>query len=193
MKLSDFKLQDIGNTIQMAGAVYAGQGKAYLVPFPLDQEIASLPLEKLEMGPEEWKVFLRQTDLMEVEVITKSSDGVIAKAMLRKCERNISPVLQWKVFRRDEYMCRYCGNSEVPLTVDHLVLWEEAGPTIEENMVAACKNCNKARGNMQYANWLQSDYYKRVSRGLREDVFRANQALVATLTAIPRKYHIASR
>ena len=58
------------------------------------------------------------------------------KAVIRKCQRNIEQGVSWNVFRRDGYACRYCGNKEVPLTVDHLVLWEESGPSTEANLVS---------------------------------------------------------
>ena len=66
----------------------------------------------------------------------------------------------WEVFRRDNYTCRYCGNKQVPMTVDHVVLWEEGGPSIVKNLICSCKKCNNTRGNMQYEDWLESDGYK---------------------------------
>jgi 5-methylcytosine-specific restriction endonuclease McrA len=193
MKLSDIKLTAIGDTIQMVGAVYAGEGESYICLFPEDAEAAKLHQHILEMDAEDWKVFLRQTDLMETEVLTRASDGTLAKAMLRKSSRSVEQVINWNCFRRDNYTCRYCGNNRIPLTVDHLVRWEEGGPSIEANMLSSCKKCNKTRGDKPYVLWLQHDYYLKVSRNLSEEVRAANLALVPTLTDIPRKYHVASR
>jgi len=193
MKLSDLKLTAIGDTIQMVGAIYAGEGESYVCLFPEDAEAAQLHQHILEMSAEDWTVFLRQTDLMETEVITKSSDGVLAKAMLRKSSRAVDQTINWACFRRDHYTCRYCGNNKCPLTVDHLVRWEEGGPSIEANMLSSCKKCNKIRGDKSYEVWLQHDYYLKISRNLTEEVRQANLALVPTLAAIPRKYHVASR
>jgi hypothetical protein len=198
MKFSDLKLTAVGDTIQMVGAVYAGDNgdgkqRAFVCLFPEDADAVSLHLEVLEMDSEQWKMFLRQADLMETEVITKASDGSLAKAMIRKSSRQVDLVVNWNCFRRDNYTCRYCGNNRVPLTVDHLVRWEEGGPSIEANMLTACKKCNKIRGDKPYAEWLQHDYYLKMSRNLTEEVRQANLALVPTLAGIPRKYHIASR
>jgi hypothetical protein len=193
MKLSDLKLTAVGDTIQMVGALYAGEGCYYTCLFPEDHDAMQLHHEILEMSAEDWIVFLRQTDLMETEVITKSSNGVLAKAMLRKSSRAVDQTINWTCFRRDNYTCRYCGNDKIPLTVDHLVRWEEAGPSIEANMLSSCKKCNKTRGDKSYEQWLKNEYYLRVSRNLTEEVRAANEALVPTLAAIPRKYHIASR
>jgi 5-methylcytosine-specific restriction endonuclease McrA len=72
------------------------------------------------------------------------------------------------------------------MSVDHLVLWEEGGPTIEVNLITACKKCNKVRGNTSYAEWLKHPRYKNVSAKLKPEVRAANEALLATLDAIPK-------
>jgi hypothetical protein len=190
LTLKDINLLDIGNTIQMAGALYIGKGKAYLVSFPDDQdEVRSLPVEHLEMTVEDWQAFLRQTDLLEVQAASGSNE----KAILRKSTRQIEQMASWNVYRRDKYACRYCGNDKIPLTVDHLVRWEEGGPSIEANLVASCRKCNKTRGDMSYADWLKDPFYLRVSAKLKPEVRAANEALLPTLAGIPRKKHISSR
>ena len=193
MKLSDLKLTAIGDTIQMVGAVYAGEGQAYLCLFPDDADAAQLHQHIIEMDSEDWKVFLRQTDMMETEVLTQASDGTLAKALIRKGTRAVEQNVNWACFRRDNYTCRYCGRNDVPLTVDHLVRWEEGGPSIEANMLSTCRKCNKIRGDKPYAEWLQHAHYLRTAQNLTEAVRAANLAIVLTLAAIPRKYHVTSR
>lgn len=192
MKFSELNLLSIGNTIQMAGAIFVGEGKTLLCFFPKDRE-TDCPVEELEMSSDEWVQFLRQTDILEAEVVARASDGSLAKAVLRKSARQVEQVISWKVFRRDGYACRYCGRDDVPLTVDHLVCWEDGGPSTEANMVSACKKCNKVRGNASYADWLQHPHYRNVSRALPEAVRRANEEVAGTLAAIPRKVHVNSR
>lgn len=192
MRLQDLNLLSFGNTIQLAGAIYEGEGKAYLCYFPGEHDPSSVPVD-LEMTPEEWVTFLRQTDIMEVEVLAKAKDGTITKALLRKSQRQIDAAVSWRVFKRDGYKCRYCGRDDVPLTVDHLVRWEEQGPTIEPNLVAACKKCNRTRGDHSYPQWLEHPYYRKVSAALIEDQRRANRKLTETLDAIPRVDHVRSR
>jgi hypothetical protein len=188
--LKDINLYDIGDTIQMAGALYAGKGKAYLITFPEDQvEVKGLPIEHLELTHEDWVAFLRQTDLLEVQAANGSNE----KAILRKSTRQIEQAVSWNVYRRDNYTCRYCGNDKIALTVDHLVRWEEGGPSIEANLVASCRKCNKTRGDMSYGDWLKDPFYLRVSARLKPEVRAANEAILGTLDAVPRKKHIASR
>jgi len=221
MKLSDLNILEVGNTIQLAGAIYASGDTMYLVPLPHEltsaQEaiccdlntrdgaasfqrlreaselVSNNPVKVLEMALPEWEVFIRQTDLLEVEVKDTDAEGKVAKAILRKSQRQIDQGVSWRVWKRDGYCCRYCGIDGVPMTVDHLVLWEDGGPSIEANLVTACRKCNKVRGSTPYAEWLRHPHYKKASRNLITAAIEANEALVATLPGIPRVKHIKSR
>lgn len=202
MRLNEVELRKFGHTIQLAGAVYVGEGKLYLAMLPDETgEVLGSPLFEshgagadaeivsLNMDLDEWSAFLRQSDLLETEVLAKAQDGGVTKAIVRKSQRQISQGVSWAVYKRDGYRCRYCAADDVPLTVDHLVLWEEGGPSTKENLVAACRRCNKTRGNTQYADWLEHPYYKASSRRLDPATRLANQGLVSTLGSIPRMVH----
>lgn len=79
------------------------------------------------------------------------------------------------------------------MTVDHIVTWEEGGPSTVENLVTACRKCNKIRGNTPYREWLRHPFYKKVSRNLPIVIVERNEALVHTLDAIPRMVHKPSK
>lgn len=191
LRLDQIDLLKFGHTIQMAGAVYAGEGKVFLAMFPEDKGLVgdAAEIATLDMDLDDWQRFLRQTDLLETEIHTRASDGTLGKAIARKSQRQISQGVSWAVYRRDGYKCRYCAADDVPLTVDHLVLWEEGGPSIEANLVAACRRCNKTRGNTDYERWLEHPYYRNVSKKLDTATRQANTALVETLGSIPRQVH----
>lgn len=209
MKIQDVGLLKFGNTIQLAGAVYTDDRTLYLAMFPEDRiqlgtsgesvvhfrpgDLDERGVYVLDMDDEDWKVFLRQTDLMEVEVVTRASDGTLAKAIVRKSARQIDQGVSWRVFKRDGYACRYCGNDNTPLTIDHLITWESMGPTIEENLVTACRKCNKTRGETEYGAWLLHPYYLEVSKKISVEKRLANEALVATLGTIPLRVNQKSR
>jgi len=123
--------------------------------------------------------------------MAQAEDGKLTKAVIRRTARRIGAGARWEVFRRAAYRCEYCGEDKEPLTVDHLVLWEEGGPSTPDNMACACKKCNKKRGNMQYADWLRSAYYKRVSRKLIGFQVALNERRVGELDRIPRVLHKA--
>jgi len=187
MKLDELNLHDIGIHIVLAGAVYAGPDQTfYLCLFPDEQDDEDMDLVDLEMDLADWTKFVRQTDLMEMEALAERPDGKVVKAIIRKTQRQIDQRVSWQVYRPDGYKCRYCGNDQVPLSVDHLVLWEEGGPSIPENLVAACKKCNRKRGNMQLAEWLIHPRYRKVSKNLTTEEKRANLELLQDLDSIPR-------
>ena len=188
MKFSDIKLTDIGTTIQMVGAVYTdSRGKGYYFPFPTAIGEGANP-EHVEMTDEDWKVMLRQTDLVEVEATVQAEDGSLQKAIVRKSQRQIDSQVSWNVFRRDNFMCRYCGTEKLSLTVDHLVRWEDGGPSIEANLVACCRKCNKVRGDTAYAAWLRHPYYLEKSQSVSVAYQQLNQRVADTLADIPRVY-----
>lgn len=189
----EFPLLEVGHSILLAGVVFDSPTGQYLVPFPDCGGWDRADLAEVVITLDEWNRLLKQSDTMETEVLQQAADGTIVKAMIRKCERLIAGQVSWNVFMRDGFKCRYCGRGDAPLTVDHLVLWEEGGPSIEDNLVAACKKCNKARGRMPYAEWLRSPHYLRVSRGLVGAVPTLNEELVAKLDSIPRFQRVRSR
>ena len=198
LKFNDINLYDIGNTIQLSGGIWSGNdGKVYFLPF--HNEIDDLwkayrdNWHFVKMTLDDWKKFIRQTDVMETQILAKDNEGKIVKAVLRKTQRQIEQGLQWRVFKRDGYKCRYCGIDGVPMTVDHLILWEDGGPTIEENLVTACRKCNKLRGSKEYDYWLNGYDYQELSKNLTVEVQAQNAELVRKIKDIPRQYHIKSR
>jgi len=190
MEFKDLKIQDVGREVLLVGGVWAGNGQTFVCLYPEFGEQEG-ELHVLNMTEDDWKTLLRQSDIMETEVLAKAEDGTLYKAVMRKCQRNIEQGTSWNVFRRDEYACRYCGNDKIPLTVDHLVLWEDGGPSIEENLVAACRKCNKKRGNTQYKDWLTHPYYLKMSKNLSPEIRAANETVLGTLRDIPR--HVNKR
>ena len=51
-----------------------------------------------------------------------------------------------EVFRRDNYTCQYCGNSNRQLTIDHVVPRHMGGQKSWANVVTACARCNHRKG-----------------------------------------------
>lgn len=199
-KLKDFfgdevTLLDFGNEIQLAGAIYVGKGMNCLVVLP-DEELVppehptdttDVPNRVLKLDREEWIEFLRQTDLQNVEVAAQGEDGTFRKAIVRKTQRQIDQNVAWRAYRRDGMRCRYCGDDKVPLTVDHLVCWEEGGPTTLGNVLSSCRVCNRVRGRTPYDRWiLEHRHYRESSKKLPFAVREDNEALIETLAAIPR-------
>ena len=190
--INQLNIMDVGNTIQMAGVIYADEEIVHLCMFP-DEPMGDRQIRVLELNQEDWKAIIRQTDILETEILQKAPDGKLTKAIIRKSTRQIEQGVSWSVFRRDNYRCRYCDNGKVPLTVDHVITWEEGGPSIEANLLASCRKCNKARGTTPYGEWLKSPYYEEKSKALPFDVKEGNAQLQFRLLDIPRRVHTRRR
>lgn len=69
--------------------------------------------------------------------------------------RNPTVGVKRQVLERDGHRCRYCGRSLWPpelnlaasLTYDHVVPWAAGGSSHVDNVVAACRRCNMAKGD----------------------------------------------
>jgi len=61
----------------------------------------------------------------------------------------IPPLTNGALFRRDRHICAYCGVnfSKSALTRDHVIPKSCGGKNIWSNVVTACANCNKYKGN----------------------------------------------
>jgi 5-methylcytosine-specific restriction endonuclease McrA len=51
-----------------------------------------------------------------------------------------------EVFRRDGYVCQYCGQQTSHPTLDHVVPRHRGGQHTWENLVTACTRCNHRKG-----------------------------------------------
>jgi 5-methylcytosine-specific restriction endonuclease McrA len=51
--------------------------------------------------------------------------------------------------------CYYCGAPGLDLQVDHKIPKSRGGTDARGNLVAACRNCNSAKGNRTPEEWLQ--------------------------------------
>jgi 5-methylcytosine-specific restriction endonuclease McrA len=62
--------------------------------------------------------------------------------------RDVPPLNNHELFRRDGYMCMYCGTPQrqSQLTRDHVVPFSKGGRDRWSNVVAACRTCNTRKG-----------------------------------------------
>jgi 5-methylcytosine-specific restriction endonuclease McrA len=53
------------------------------------------------------------------------------------------------IFERDRNTCQYCGKTfeRSELNLDHVVPRDQGGPTLWENIVCSCVECNTRKGN----------------------------------------------
>ncbi|MDT9545773.1 MAG: HNH endonuclease [Chlorobium sp.] len=51
------------------------------------------------------------------------------------------------IIRRDAFQCQYCGKTDAPLTIDHIIPRSRGGEDSWENLITACRRCNSKKGN----------------------------------------------
>ena len=63
-------------------------------------------------------------------------------------QRTVPPLNNHELFRRDGFMCMYCGTQypESVLTRDHIEPLSLGGKDVWSNVVAACRSCNTRKG-----------------------------------------------
>jgi len=63
-------------------------------------------------------------------------------------QRTVPPLNNHELFRRDGFMCMYCGTQypESVLTRDHIEPISRGGKDVWSNVVAACRSCNTRKG-----------------------------------------------
>lgn len=63
--------------------------------------------------------------------------------------------LRASIFERDDFACVYCGASDVALECDHVVPVSRGGSNEPENLVTACRNCNRSKSDKTPEEWKQ--------------------------------------
>lgn len=51
------------------------------------------------------------------------------------------------VFERDGEKCRYCGDTNGPFEIDHVLAVARGGGNSVSNLVVACRGCNRSKGS----------------------------------------------
>lgn len=59
------------------------------------------------------------------------------------------PLSRLNIYKRDNYECVYCGNTDKrTLTLDHVIPKSKGGKDSWENLVTACKKCNLEKSDL---------------------------------------------
>ena len=95
------------------------------------------------------------TEMLE-RFIAYLSDSIKRRKSIAGQRRLMTPKLRQYIINRDDYTCRYCGNSsyEEPnllLEVDHIIPLARGGITEISNLQTLCWKCNRQKGAKQYA------------------------------------------
>lgn len=75
---------------------------------------------------------------------------------------------RWKVWRRDNFTCRYCGSWAQYLTLDHVIPETEGGTNTQDNLVTACSSCNQKKGSKTYEEFVNSKWLIRKQKAIKK-------------------------
>lgn len=84
-------------------------------------------------------------DVAEREVALGRARWVNANTIRLRFNPFRDRVTRRRILQRDAHTCVYCGQPAT--TIDHLIPWSKGGRTTMPNCVAACSECNGARGD----------------------------------------------
>lgn len=91
------------------------------------------------------------TEEMIVELVSRLENKLTQKAFAKEQRALMTSKLRNSILERDNYTCRYCGNStykepNLLLEVDHILPIKEGGCTVEDNLQTLCWRCNRNKG-----------------------------------------------
>lgn len=113
-----------------------------------------------EFGP----IFMENIDGLNSNMISfKSLNGyfvfndVISTSSTYMRKRNIAYPTNRAIYERDDYICCYCHVvcDKDMATVDHVLPISKGGKTSFNNLVTCCTTCNREKGNMELADYLE--------------------------------------
>lgn len=90
----------------------------------------------------------------------------------------VSPGIRFKAFTRDNFTCQYCGRSatEVIIEIDHKLPLSKGGKNNLENLVTACRECNRGKADMKITPNIE-DFFEQLKQYDKE--FDDELALIA--------------
>jgi hypothetical protein len=81
-------------------------------------------------------------------LIERRDDGESLRLMKEKWR-----MLREFIFDRDHYTCQYCGATEGPLHLDHVIPIARGGTNDPNNLTTACETCNTSKGSKLPDEW----------------------------------------
>lgn len=60
----------------------------------------------------------------------------------------MNQTIKYKILKRDQFRCRFCGREGGELTIDHIIPRARGGHHYKKaNLVVACRRCNQRKAN----------------------------------------------
>jgi len=146
-------LEDLGNTLKIAGVVFQGMGATVVMLSPSGEKFEG-HFRQVQPTVSEWGDIIRASDDPQLFV---GEAGGINKILHRKLRHEISGFTQQRVWHREGFKCICCGKGlpDVQLSVDHWLPLAEGGKNDVSNYVTMCKRDNKNKGDMPPQEFCQ--------------------------------------
>lgn len=92
----------------------------------------------------------------------------------------LSKKLRFEVFKRDGFLCQYCGAHppKVVLECDHIHPVAEGGPDSIDNLVTSCFDCNRGKGDRLISDVPRSLSAKAAETSERETQISGYEAVM---------------
>jgi hypothetical protein len=72
----------------------------------------------------------------------------------QRCNTPEWAIIRARIFERDKFTCRYCGERGGRLECDHVVPHSKGGRDDDDNLVTACFPCNRSKRDKTVEEWL---------------------------------------
>lgn len=97
-------------------------------------------------------------DMAGAEQLEKIRASQRARSARRRAVTDVSErkwyALRADVIERDGEICRYCGSTDGPWHIDHVVPLSKGGKSTLDNLVVACGPCNQSKGDRLIEEWV---------------------------------------
>jgi 5-methylcytosine-specific restriction endonuclease McrA len=84
--------------------------------------------------------------------------------------KNLSNRTRFEVFKRDEFVCQYCGRKppQVILQVDHIIPVSKGGDNEIINLITSCFDCNSGKSDIEIDDKITRDDIKIINSQNKE-------------------------
>lgn len=111
---------------------------------------------------------------MQDNLVYTYNDILVVNTMFYR-HRKLGHPSKNSIYKRDRNICCYCGIYCNDPTIDHVIPRSAGGKDTYKNLVTACRNCNKEKGNMCLDDFLveynRTMYYQPKTPAVNFSVF----------------------
>ena len=132
---------------------FSPQGRRRSRPLPPGYQVPKGEIKQILIGivthliSPKWWLYRLLEELGAPKAFLKKfkamSDLQLRTAILRS---QLTQAKRFEILKRDNYTCHYCHRTGVVLEVEHVVALCNGGTNDDDNLVAACHDCNQGKG-----------------------------------------------